>query len=98
MHGEYKVPDGKLVVIDLEVRGDRLNQVELSGDFFLLPEDAVWKLMAALEGAPVDASAEDLSSRVREAAGDAELVGITPEGVAIAVRRALGKAGDHDGR
>ncbi|HEX6508291.1 MAG TPA: biotin--protein ligase [Chloroflexota bacterium] len=89
MHGEYKVPDGKLVVIDLDVDHHRLRHVELSGDFFLLPEDAIWRMMAALEGAPADATEEELSGRVRAAAQGAELVGITPEGVAVAVRRAL---------
>lgn len=90
MHGEYKVPDGKLVVIDLEVENDRICHVELSGDFFLLPEDAIWRLTAAIEGAPADSTEEELSQRVHGAAQDAELIGITPEGVAIAVRRAMG--------
>ena len=89
MHGEYKVPDGKLVVIDLEIVDGRLRRVELSGDFFLLPEDAIWRLTAAIEGAPVDASESDLSRRVREAADGVEMVGISPEGVAVAVRRAI---------
>jgi lipoate-protein ligase A len=88
MHGEYKVPDGKLVVIDLEVVNDRLRNIELSGDFFLLPEDAIWRLTAAIEGAPADATEGELSRRVQEAARGVELIGITPEGVAVAVRRA----------
>jgi lipoate-protein ligase A len=88
MHGEYKVPDGKLVVIDLEIVNDRLRNVELSGDFFLLPEDAIWRLTAAIEGAPADATEGELSRRVHEAAQGVELIGITPEGVAVAVRRA----------
>jgi lipoate-protein ligase A len=88
MHGEYKVPDGKLVVIDLDVVNDQLRNVELSGDFFLLPEDAIWRLTAAIEGAPANASEGELSQRVQGAAQGVELIGITPEGVAIAVRRA----------
>ena len=35
MHGEYKMPGGKLVVADLEVRDDKLTRVRISGDFFL---------------------------------------------------------------
>ncbi len=35
MHGEYKVPGGKLVVADVEVRDGRLADVRISGDFFL---------------------------------------------------------------
>ena len=34
MHGEYKVPGGKLVVVDLEVDGGRIADFHLAGDFF----------------------------------------------------------------
>lgn len=88
MHGEYRVPDGKLVVIDLEIVDGRFHRVELSGDFFLLPEDAIWQLTGAIEGAPADATEDELIHRVQQAAQGVELIGITPEGVAHAVRRA----------
>lgn len=93
MHGEYKVPGGKLVVIDLEVMDGRLHDVELSGDFFLQPEDTLWRLRDVLEGVSADASVTYLSTQVGNAAEGAELIGITPEAIAIAVRRALGDAG-----
>ena len=89
MHGEYKVPGGKLVVIDLDVVGGRLRNVELSGDFFLEPEEALARMTSAIEGLPADAADELVAAEVRSAAAGAELVGITPEGVAVAVRRAL---------
>ncbi len=89
MHGEYKVPGGKLVVVDFELVDGRLCDVELSGDFFLAPEEALAWMAGALEQAPADLSEADLAARVRVAAADAELLGITPEGVAVAVRRAL---------
>lgn len=44
MHGEYKVPGGKLIVVDLEVAsatGDDpgvLTGVRIAGDFFLEPD------------------------------------------------------------
>ena len=40
MHGEYKVPDGKLVVIDCDVKEGVLTNVQLSGDFFLEPDES----------------------------------------------------------
>lgn len=92
MHGEYKVPGGKLVVVDFDLQERRLRGVELSGDFFLEPEEALSWMTAALEGLPADMSEDDIADRIRAAAGSAELLGITPEGVAVAVRRAL--AGD----
>lgn len=89
MHGEYKIPGGKLVVVDLEVQGGQLCHVELSGDFFLEPDEALSWMTLALEGAPADASEADLAARIQDATKDAELLGVTPQGVAVAVRRAL---------
>ena len=93
MHGEYKVPGGKLVVVDLEVDQDRLIDVNVSGDFFLDPDDALTRITGALEGAPASSSAKELSALVAAALhGGDTLMGVNPEAVGIAVRRALGAA------
>lgn len=90
MHGEYKVPGGKLVVVDLADHHGRLSDVRVSGDFFLEPDSALGDINAALSGLPVDTSQAGLTAAVEAALGEhASLYGITPEGVAIAVRRAL---------
>lgn len=93
MHGEYKVPGGKLIVVDLEVSDDILTGVRVAGDFFLEPDDALDRMTAALEGAPADLSAADYAARIEAAVKpDDVLFGVTPDGVGIAVRRALGHA------
>lgn len=46
----YKAPGG-LLRATLELRGDQLANVSLSGDFFCYPESAVARLEGALEGA-----------------------------------------------
>jgi lipoate---protein ligase len=89
MHGEYKIPGGKLVVVDLEVVDGCLRGVELSGDFFLYPEETIWRLRDVIEGSPAGADQEDLARRLNEAASDAEMVGVTPQGIAVAVHRAV---------
>jgi lipoate-protein ligase A len=90
MHGEYKVPGGKLVVVDLETRDDHIARAQVSGDFFLEPDSALDLINAALAGLPLDASEALIAASVRLTLGpDALLYGITPEGVATAVRRAL---------
>ncbi|MGV8941321.1 MAG: biotin--protein ligase [Lysobacter sp.] len=90
MHGEYKVPGGKLVVVDLADRDGHLADVSVSGDFFLEPDSALDAINAALCGLPVDTSQTGLVVAVEAALGEhVSLYGITPEGVAIAVRRAL---------
>ena len=40
-HGEYKVPGGKLVVVDLQEHDGRLTHVQVAGDFFLEPDSAL---------------------------------------------------------
>ena len=88
-HGEYKVPEGKLVIVDLAVRDGRLCDVEVSGDFFLEPPETLEAIRGALEGAPARLDEEALVERLRAAVpSDAVLIGLTFEGVAIATRRA----------
>lgn len=89
-HGEYKVPGGKLVVVDLAVVDGHLRGVQVSGDFFLEPAEALDDINAALEGAPATASEEELARRIEERlAPGVEMIGFSPEAVAVAVRRAL---------
>lgn len=88
--GVYKVPGGKLVAVEFAVAEGRLTGVVVTGDFFLYPEEALPVLAASLEGAPVASGRAALTARV--AAGlpsGVELVGASPEALAIAVERAL---------
>jgi hypothetical protein len=90
MHGEYKMPGGKLVVIDLDLRGGRLADVQLSGDFFLEPDSALRTINAALEGQPEQATETELANAVRGALPPGVMMyGLSPEAIAVAVRRAL---------
>jgi hypothetical protein len=90
VHGEYKMPGGKLVVIDLEVRDGRLANVQLSGDFFLEPDSALQAINAALQDQPVQASEAQLASVVNCALpADVMMYGLSPEAIAVAVHRAL---------
>lgn len=93
LHGERKTPGGKLAVVDLEVADGRLANVTVSGDFFLEPPETLEALRTALEGAPADAGVAELTRRLAAAVPDgAELIGVSPEAVAIATRRALDAA------
>ena len=90
MHGEYKVPGGKLVVVDLEIEEDRIARFRLAGDFFLEPDSALDDINAAVNGLPVESDATAIAAAVRGALPDgAQLLGFTPEAVGTAVRRAL---------
>ncbi len=93
MRGEYKVVGGKLVAVELEVDGDRLTSVSVSGDFFLEPDDALEDIDAALTGMPTSATVDQLAGAINGALDPSvHLIGFSPEAVGIAVRRALGHA------
>ena len=92
-HGEYKVPGGKLVVVDFDVVGGRLAHVSVSGDFFLEPDEALLDINHALTGLPETTAAADISAAVADGLpDDAVLFGFSADAVAVAVRRALAKA------
>ena len=90
MHGEYKVPGGKLVVVDLEEQEGRIAGFRLAGDFFLEPDEALGAIDAAVNGLPVTASALEIGEAIKAGLpADAVLLGFTPESVGVAIRRAL---------
>lgn len=93
MHGEYKVPGGKLVVVDLDEVDGVIANFRLAGDFFLEPDSALDAIDAAVNGLPVDADAARLASAIRTGLpADAVLLGFSPEAVATAIRRSVGNA------
>jgi len=93
MHGEYKVPGGKLVVVDLEVTDGHIADFRLAGDFFLEPDSALQDIERAVNGLPSESDAKTISAAVQASLpGDAIVLGFSPDAVAVAVRRALAKA------
>lgn len=93
MRGEYKVPGGKLVAVDVEVDAGRISRAALSGDFFLEPDEALEDINGALIGQADSATAEQLAHAIEGALhGGVQMIGFTPAAVGIAVRRALGHA------
>lgn len=106
-HVERKVPGGKLLVIDGEIASGTITAAQVSGDFFLEPEEAYFALAPALVGVTETDSRADIASRVQDALDHAaaevvvplSLHGFTAADVAFAVKRALSGATefwDHD--
>lgn len=90
MHGEYKTPGGKLVVVDFDVHDGQIVDPMVSGDFFLYPEESLEQIVGSLVGLSVDTSEEQIAQVVAAAVPDGtELLGFSPEAIAIAVRRGL---------
>ncbi len=88
VHGEHKVPGGKL-----DVEQGVLRNVRVAGDVFLKPDEAILSINTALEGAPPSTDAAGLAARITAALPESTvMLGLTAEGVGIAVRHALAHA------
>ena len=90
VHGEYKVPGGKLVVVDFDTEDGRIRDFRLSGDFFLEPDDALDCINAAVNGLSPNSTIEEVAAAIRrELPSEVHLLGFTPEAVGVAIRRAV---------
>ena len=90
MHGEYKMPGGKLIIADLNTREGVLVNVQISGDFFLEPDSALPSINNALEQLPAAADSATLSRAIDAALpAGVMMYGISSEAIVIAVQRAL---------
>lgn len=77
-------------MVDVELAGDEIASVKITGDFFLEPAEALGGIAASLEGAPASASHDELAQRIAERLPDGvEMIGFSPEAIAAAVRRAV---------
>lgn len=81
-----KVPDGKLVKIEVEY-DDKIEDVKIRGDFFIQPPEALEELENAVEGLEKDASEQDIMLALESV--DADLIGFSAEHVAEALKEAV---------
>ena len=86
------MPGGKLVSVMIEyVR--KIKKVQILGDFFLHPEDTIYKIEKALAGTYVGASKDEIAGKISKvlAMNNAELIGLTPEAIAETIKMAVKK-------
>lgn len=53
----YKVPNGKLIKISLEKKDNIIQNIKITGDFFIHPEDSIEKLEKILKNVFFDEKA-----------------------------------------
>lgn len=81
-----KVPDGKLIKIDLEY-DNTIKSVKLHGDFFIEPPKALDTIEERLKGLPSDIKKEEILNKLDNI--EADLIGFSRENIAEAVRKAI---------
>lgn len=86
MRCQEKIPAGKLVCVEVWTErgqgGLIVGRVEITGDFFLHPEDAVADVERSLAGLPLPCDEADVRARICAALGNATLIGASPEDLA----------------
>lgn len=99
-HGGFKVPGGKLVVVDLESISGVISAASINGDFFLEPDSALEDLNRSLVGLSTNADHSTIRDAIQSALpAEAHMIGFDAHSVAMSVRRATGHAtqwSDHE--
>lgn len=90
---EYKVEGGKLIKVQLVKKGDKIEKIKITGDFFLYPEELIEEVEEALTGRLLKES--DLTTLVKTLVEkrEATLLGASPEDFV----RCVMMAGEKDG-
>jgi len=88
-YAEFKAPKG-LIKVEVELAGDQILRISISGDFFMYPEDALERFELALIGSRVDR--KSLMERVENFFGSsgARTPMVEPEHWIEAILRAAG--------
>lgn len=76
--GEYKIPGGKLVRIEIETKGHEIESIKITGDFFLHPESTIEQIELQLVGTPL--RKKDIERQIKDVLKqfDGELLGVNP--------------------
>ena len=90
LSADYKAPGGKLLRIRLTEERGVIQSVEITGDFFLVPEDSLPKLEKMLEDVPLkEAELKLLVDRFFRGTG-AQGLGIIPDDFVRAILSTVG--------
>jgi len=79
-----------MVRINVELDGNVINGIQITGDFFLMPEDSIYDIENALVGQNIESSIEDTVIDALELK-NAILIGITAADIQGLIREAAGK-------
>jgi len=86
--GSYKAPKG-LIRVKIVVQRKKISNITISGDFFMYPEDSLWKLEKTLQGLPTDIEKVRFQLQTFYRENGIVSPGVKPEDFAEAVHRAI---------
>ena len=81
----YKIPDGKLIKIELHYDNNAIDQVKITGDFFAYPESSIEGMEKMLAG--LELNEEQITQKIDDIIKirEFELFGLNPAGIARAI-------------
>lgn len=82
-----KIPQGKLVRVSIEFDGDILKTIQISGDFFMHPEEALVLLEEALKGVNIADAGNVIEEVINK--NNVELVGFSPADLVEILKTAM---------
>ncbi|MFP4116856.1 MAG: hypothetical protein ACLFQ8_02840 [Candidatus Aenigmatarchaeota archaeon] len=84
-HVDFKVPDGKMLKIDVEVKDNVVKEIDVRGDFFIHPEDSLKDLEETLSEIQID----DVDKKFKEwiDSKDVEVIGFDGKDLKTAVSK-----------
>ncbi len=92
MQGSYEIKTKKGVIkVIVNIEKNKIEWIRIEGDFFIYPEDVVWKAENELKGLEVN---EDLiKNKIREIFKNVEFVGSSIEDFENVIINAIREAG-----
>ena len=87
---KQKVKEGKVVKVEIECN-ELIRNIRITGDFFIHPEDILDEIEKSIIGLEKSASIETIMSNIRNriADRDVQMIGISPESIALLISEAL---------
>lgn len=72
----YKIPGGKLVKIQVEIKKSKIKKIKINGDFFIHPEEAIIEIENFLAGKEINSIEKNLTKFLKEK--KIEIIGFSP--------------------
>ncbi|MBS7658535.1 MAG: lipoate protein ligase C-terminal domain-containing protein [Candidatus Bathyarchaeia archaeon] len=85
---EYKVPGGKLIKVFVSIKNGVIEEIKITGDFFLHPEESIEILEEKLKGINVNEETK-IRNVLNEFFKSKTLIGATSEDFFLALKGAL---------
>lgn len=84
-----KVPNGKLIAMEVQILNNKVSSMKITGDFFLYPEEQIKQIEASFLGLPVSISDPELTDKLQHALKGAELIGVSIDDLIRLFRKAV---------